>query len=171
MSVSLKCIERLVLTRNRYALSEVSFSMLIKAVLLEFHQGIYVDTCKNNLHSILPQWVEMNDALYWHSVEDARKKFGRNDKSFNHDLHLFYRQNYWRFETSDFSRMLAYIGSRTLDNDKLVALGNAYRIYHQSDCPINMLEDLRKAVSGNSVLEDKLERLLNPESSETMKKV
>lgn len=73
MSVSLKCIERLVLTRNRYALSEVSFSMLIKAVLLEFHQGIYVDTCKNNLHSILPQWVEMNDALYWHSVEDARK--------------------------------------------------------------------------------------------------
>lgn len=66
--------------------------------------------------------------------------------------------------------MLAYIGSRTLDNDKLVALGNAYRIYHQSDCPINMLEDLRKAVSGNSVLEDKLERLLNPESSETMKK-
>lgn len=170
MSVSLKCIERLVLTRNRYALSEVSFSMLIKAVLLEFHQGIYVDTCKNNLHSILPQWVEMNDALYWHSVEDARKKFGRNDKSFNHDLHLFYRQNYWRFETSDFSRMLAYIGSRTLDNDKLVALGNAYRIYHQSDCPINMLEDLRKAVSGNSVLEDKLERLLNPESSETMKK-
>ncbi|MGP4904930.1 hypothetical protein ACTXGW_08760 [Psychrobacter faecalis] len=168
MSVSLKCIERLVLTRNRCALSEVSFSMLIKAVLLEFHQGIYVDTCKNNLHSILPQWVEMNDALYWHSVEDARKKFGRDGKSFNHDLHLFYRQNYWRFETSDFSRVLAYVGSRPL-NDKLVALSNAHRIYYQSDCPTDMLDDLRKAVSGSDVLQDKLERLLNPEISEKMK--
>lgn len=169
MSVSLKCIERLVLTRNRYALSEVSFSMLIKAVLLEFHQGIYVDTCKTELHNILPQWVEMNDALYWHSVEEARKKFGRDDKSFNHDSSLLYRQNYWRFETSDFSRVLAYVGSRALDDDKLVALGNAYRIYHQSDYPINMLDDLRKTVSGSDVLEDKLERLLKPEISEAMK--
>jgi hypothetical protein len=170
MSVALKGIERLVLTRNRCALSEVSFSMLTKAVLSEFHQGIYVDTCKNNLHSILPQWAELNDALYWYSIGDVRKKSDNKDESFNPELHLFYRNNYWRFGKSDFSRMLAYIRSRTLYGDKLVALGNAHRIYHQSDCPINMLEDLRKAVSGNDVLEDKLQRLLNPESSETMKK-
>lgn len=170
MSVALKCMERLTLARNQYALSNTSLSVLARAAELSFYQEMRFDACETNLQHILPQWTELNDALYWYSIEDARKRLNSADQPLNSDLPLFYRDNYWRFETSDFSRMLAYIGSRTLDDDKLVALGNAYRIYHQSDCPINMLDDLRKAVSGNSVLEDKLERLLNPEISETMKK-
>ena len=170
MSVALKCIERLILARNQYALSNTSLLVLARAAELRFYREMRFDTCKTDLHHILSQWTELNDALYWYSIEEARKRLSSTDQPLNSDLPLFYRDNYWRFETSDFSRVLAYIGSRTLDDDKLVALGNAYRIYHQSDCPINMLADLRKAVSGNSVLEDKLERLLNPESSETMKK-
>ena len=169
MSVALKCIERLFLARNQYALSNASLSVLACAAELRFYREVRFDACETNLHHILPQWTELNDALYWYSIEDARTRLSSADQPLNSDLPLFYRDNYWRFETSDFSRMLAYIGSRTLDSDKLVALGNAYRIYDQSDCPINMLDDLRKAVSGNRVLEDKLERLLKPEISEAMK--
>lgn len=169
MSVALKCIERLTLARNQYALSNTSLLVLARAAELRFYREVRFDACKTDLHHILPQWTELNDALYWYSIEDARKRLNSTDQPLNSDLPLFYRDNYWRFETSDFSRMLAYIGSRTLDDDKLVAIGNAYRIYHQSDCPTDMLDDLRKAVSGSDVLQDKLERLLNPEISEKMK--
>lgn len=169
MSVALKCIERLTLARNQYALSNTSLLVLARAAELRFYREVRFDACETNLHHILPQWTELNDALYWYSIEDARKRLNSTDKLLNSDLPLFYRDNYWRFETSDFSRVLAYVGSRPL-NDKLVALGNAHRIYYQSDCPTDMLDDLRKAVSGSDVLQDKLERLLNPKISETMKK-
>lgn len=168
MSVALKCIERLTLARNQYALSNTSLLVLARAAELRFYREVRFDICETNLHHILPQWTELNDALYWYSIEDARKRLNSTDKPLNSDLPLFYRDNYWRFETSDFSRVLAYVGSRPL-NDKLVALGNAHRIYYQSDCPTDMLDDLRKAVSGSDVLQDKLERLLNPEISEKMK--
>ena len=168
MSVALKCIERLTLARNQYALSNTSLLVLARAAELRFYREVRFDACETNLHHILPQWTELNDALYWYSIEDARKRLNSTDKPLNSDLPLFYRDNYWRFETSDFSRVLAYVGSRPL-NDKLVALGNAHRIYYQSDCPTDMLDDLRKPVSGSDVLQDKLERLLNPEISEKMK--
>ncbi|WP_299187625.1 hypothetical protein [uncultured Psychrobacter sp.] len=172
MSIALKCIERLILAKNKYALSNTSLSVLARAAELRFYREVRFDACETNLQHILPQWTELNDALYWYSIEDERTRMSSADQSrpLNSDFLLFYRDNYWRFETSDFSRVLAYVGSRTLDDDKLVALGNAYRIYHQSDCPTEMLDDLRKTVSGSDVLEDKLERLLNPEISEAMKK-
>lgn len=172
MSVALKCIERLTLARNQYALSNTSLSVLTRAAELKFYREMRFDACETNLHHILPQWTELNDALYWYSVENERTRLSSADqpRPLNSDFLLFYRDNYWRFEKSDFLRVLAYIGSRTLDSDKLVALGNAHRIYDQSDCPTDMLDDLRKAVSGSDVLEDKLERLLNPEISEAMKK-
>ena len=167
-SVALKCIEELILKKDSYALSNVSLSILANTAALEFLQGEHYSKLKNDLHKLVPQWIELNDELYWHSIKKAREHLGAKDRPLTNDWKITYLNHYWKFEVTDFLRVLGYIKSRPLIDDRLIALNAAHRIFQHCDSSTNMLADLQKSVEGNNILTEQLEKLLNPIISESM---
>ncbi|CDT29075.1 conserved hypothetical protein [Vibrio coralliirubri] len=168
VSVALKCIEKLVLLKDSNALSEISLSILANAAALRFWRDERYRDLKHDLNELIPQWTELNDALYWHSIEKAREHISVKDRPLTDDWSISYLEHYWNFETSDFLRLLGYIESRFLVDDKLVALNAAYRIYQQCGSPVNMLPELHSAVEGHDALIAQLNKLLNPVVSNSM---
>lgn len=161
-SIALKCVEKLTLIRDDYALSDVSLSVLANAVALEFWEGEHYDECKQDLHKLISDWTDLNDALYWHSIEKARKYRNAKDMPLVNDCRIIYLNHYWKFEATDFSRVVGYIESRPLIDDKLIALNNAHRIFRQCNFPVDMLNELQAAVAGNDILKAQLDKLLHP---------
>ncbi len=168
VSVALKCIEELTLIRDSYALSDVSLSILVNAAELRYWQDESLQGIKHGLDRLVPQWPELNDALYWRSIEKARERLSAKDEVLRNDQSILFPDPYWSFDIADFPKLLTFIKSRPLSDDKLIALSTAFRVYHQADLPANMLKELRDAVAENSILMAQLENLLNPVISKSM---
>ncbi len=169
VSVALKCIEKLILMKDSYALSAVSLSILANDAELRFWKSEIFHEINNDLKKIVSQWSELNDALYWHCIEKAREKLSAKDRPLTNDLSITYLDHYWYFEAADFFRILGYIEARALIDDKLVALNAAYRIFQQCESPVNMLAEVHSSVQGNDILTAQLNMLLNPVVSNSMK--
>ncbi|PTP13683.1 hypothetical protein CWO27_14580 [Vibrio sp. 10N.286.51.C3] len=168
VSVALKCIEKLVLMKDKNALSVTSLSILANAAALRYWRNENYDELKHDLNKLIPQWPELNDALFWHSIEKARQHLSDKERRLTDDLSISYLDHYWGFEASDFLRLLGYIESRFLVDDRLVALNTTYRIYQQCGYPVNMLTGLHSAVEGHDALIKQLNKLLNPVISSSM---
>lgn len=168
VSVALKCIEELTLIRDSYALSDVSLSILINAAELRYWQDESLQELRHDLDKLVPQWPELNDALYWRSIEKARERLVAKGEMLTNDQSILFPDPYWSFDIADFSRLLTFIKLRSLSDDKLIALSTAFRVYHQADLSVNMLEKLRIAVAGNEILIEQLEKLSNPVVSKSM---
>ncbi len=104
----------------------------------------------------------MKDALYWYSIERVRHARAESDKSLSDDWLVAGRDHYWAFDTNSFSRLINYIPSRTLQDDKLIALRRAFIVYAQAGRPTVLLFRLQEAVAANQTLREELELLLNP---------
>ncbi|WP_284307956.1 hypothetical protein [Shewanella glacialipiscicola] len=169
VSVALKCIEKLILMKECYALSAVSLSILALTAELKFWKSDVLHGINTDFKKIVPQWPELNDALYWHCIEKARENLSVKDGSLTNDWSIAYLEHYWYFEAADFIRILGYIEARDLIDDKLVALNAAYRIFQQCDFPVNMLAEINRSVQGNVELTAQLNKLLNPDVSNSMK--
>ncbi|WP_318511710.1 NACHT domain-containing protein [Photobacterium leiognathi] len=159
---AIKCLEKLVVNREPFALSEVSLSILANAAALQFWREDNLDDFEHDLDNLVPEWQELNDALYWHSIEKARKYLSEQDKPLTDDWRISYLKHFWAFNRDDFSRLVSFVSTRLEKDDRLVALNAAFRLYQQLGSPVNMLEDLRIAVFGEEILVSRLESLLNP---------
>ena len=60
--------------------------------------------------------------------------------------------------------------SRTLQDDRLVALSTAFRVYVEANRPAHILSSLEDTGADDSVLRHRLDILLNPPVSETMRR-
>jgi hypothetical protein len=60
--------------------------------------------------------------------------------------------------------------SRALQDDRLVALSTASRVYAQAERPTHILSSLQEAVADDPVLQHQLDTLLNPSVSEPMRR-
>lgn len=168
VSIALKCIEELILIRDSYALSDVSLSILVNAAELRYWQAESLQELKHNLDKLVSQWSKLNDALYWYSIEKQREHLNDKGEVLTNEQSILFPDPYWSFNIADFHRLLTFIKSRSLSDDRLIALSTAFRVYHQADLPVNMLKELRDAVAENDILMTKLENLLNPVISKSM---
>jgi hypothetical protein len=121
------------------------------------------------LKSLIPNYTDLNDALYWHSIERVRHARAESDKSLSDDWLVAGRDHYWSFDTNSFSRLINYIPIRTLLDDKLIALRRAFIVYAQAGRPTVLLFRLQEAVAANQTLREELELLLNPSISENLR--
>jgi len=166
MPLALHVSEKLVLARAPTSFEPAIVAILLKAPALKFWSGSEIDDYKSRLHNAVPDWPEFNDALFWASISELRSALKRKsgDRLID-DWPVSWLGHYWQLEQDAFSRVVGWIRERPDLDDRLVALGRAFRIYATCDRPKAMLAQIRQAVKGNDELLAKLDALLKPPKS------
>lgn len=161
-------VERLVSARSEAALSPDALAVMLKGPGAYSWRGVGFDQYKDRLHELVPKWDQLNDALFWRSVEDARDTFEnkRSQRLIDH-WPVSWTGHYWKFDNDRFSDVLGFIPRRDFLDDKLVALSLAHQLFVQAGKPEDWLSELKRAVEGNSELSDRLNLLLNPKKSQS----
>lgn len=166
-----QALERLVAARSDAALSETSLSIMLMVTTLRHWQDEDLREYKTRLHALVPAWPELNDSLYWFSIEQARlAQAERTGDSLTDDWPASWLGPFWKFDTVSFSRLLEYIGSRALHDDRSVALSTAFQVYARNDRPLDILAQLQSVVAEDSELTNKLGLLVNPPVLETVRR-
>lgn len=164
-------VEKLVAARNDAALSETSLSIMLMVTTLRHWHDEDLREYKTRLHSLVPAWPELNDSLYWFSIEQARlAQAERTGDSLTDDWRASWLGPFWKFDADSFPRLLEYIGSRALHDDRSVALSTAFQVYERNDRPAGILAQLESVVAEDSELTHKLGLLVNPPVSETVRR-
>lgn len=162
-------VERLVSARSAASLSPEALTVMIKVPVARLwdvedsyeHQG--------RLDELVPAWDELNDALFWRSVEDARDRLKANSSErLTNDLQVQYVGHYWNFGIERFGGVLKFIGDRALQDDRLIALSLAHRLFMEADEPAGWLSKLERAVDGNKELTERLSALLNSRKDQAL---
>lgn len=171
LSPAAHAVERLVVVRSAVALGVSAMSILLKVPALRFWSDSDLSEHKDGLQALVPGWPELNDSLYWVSIEQARAaKAAKSGEAFTDDWSVSWLGHFWSFDTESLPRLLGYMRSRTFQDDRLVALSTAFRVYQQANRPANILKNLQEAVADDSVMLHQLDILLNPPVSETTRR-
>ena len=163
-------VERLVVARSAVALGVTALSILLKVPALRFWRDNDFSEHNGNLKILVPGWPQLNDALYWASIEQARSDKPPESEPLTDVRDVSWLGHFWAFDTASLPRLVDYMGSRPLKDDRLVALSTAFWVYVQADRPANILADLQSAVTDDPVLRDRLEAFLNSQVSETIRR-
>ena len=170
LSPATHAVERLVEERSSIVFGMTALSIMLNVPALRFWRDTDFSEYEGNLKVLVPAWPELNDALYWTSIERARAtKIANSDEPLTDDWSVSCLGHFWLFDTASLPRLLKYIRSRTLQDDRLVALSTAFRVYVQADRPEYILTNLENAVADDSALRHQLNMLLNPPVSEVMR--
>lgn len=168
LSIATHSVERLVEARSLAAFNMTAISTMLMVPALRFWRDNDYSEHKGNLQTLVPDWPKLNDALYWASIKQARiDKAAKSDEPLTDVWSVSWLGHFWNFDTDSLPRLLEFIHSRTLPDDRSIALSTAVRIYIQSDRPANILSNLQDTVAGDSALQRQLDTLLNPPVSET----
>jgi hypothetical protein len=145
------------------AVLSILFNMSALRYSLEGKSSAYSDKLK----ILIPNRAALNDALYWASIERERTARAETGEVFDDDWPVPCRDPYWAFETNSFARLIGYIATRSLQDDKLIALRRAFLVYQRAGRPIELLSTLKEAVAANLFLCAELDCLLYPPTDET----
>ncbi len=115
-----------------------------------------------DLDALVQGWPELNFALFWHTIEAARRKADKKGER----VADWWRWQIWPsfvgFTAADFDAALDFVSSRTLPDDKLVALSLAFKLYVESGRPAPLRHRLKAACKGEPALVERLQTLLHP---------
>jgi hypothetical protein len=160
LNFAVPACERLVDARHVAALSENPLKILS---LVSSSRDFEVREVETNLGEKIPAWPELNSALFWHVVGNARRMRRKKDGARLTDWwHAQSYRHQWRFSDGDLDLVIGWIEERDLQDDKLVALSLAFTLYREANRPQSVRRRLWKTVEGNQELRDTLKRLLNP---------
>ena len=159
---AMRAVERLVVARNGFALCDNTMALLRSAPTARHWRVRDVDDCRDKLSKLVPRWPELNDGLFWYSANAMRIERGRKDLGLTDDSPLQRIEHYWAFGPDSFPRVLDCVCARELEDDRVVALSLAFRIYRYAEEPSEWLNQLHACVKGHIRLTDELDKRLNP---------
>ena len=163
-------VERLIEARVGLAFDEHTLAILCSAPSARDWRDHGIGDRKDRLGELVPSWPELNDVLFWHTVEARRTALESEGKVLNDDWPVQWPNHYWTFGSDDFTRVLGWVRTRVFEDDRLLALSLAFRIYGQSEQPTEWVDQLRDSVAGEPVLVARLDELMNgATSSEVLK--
>jgi hypothetical protein len=165
-----KASERLAAARHPDALSTAALSIMSLTSRGQHYHDY--DRREHKLGDLVRNWSDLNDALFWHDIADARAEL---DTSKGERLTEFWQVRVFRelfaFTPADFERVLGEIKGKELLDDRLVALSLAFTIYAGNEKPRRWRDRLKRSVSGVQELKDTLQKMLHPPAqSEDMQK-
>lgn len=164
-------VQKLVEERIPLALGCTALQVMLMMPALRYWRGDDFSEYKDGLNQLVPQWEELNDALYWASIEQAKtSNAAKSGESLTDDRSVAWLGHYWCFELHSLPRLLSYVRSRPLLEDRLIALGTAFGVYARSDRRKEILDSLESAVADNAELQRQLNVLLYPPVSEAMRR-
>jgi len=165
LAPALHAVERLVVQRATAAFDQASIEIMLKIPAARFWQDVEFRDRKDELADRLARWPELNDVLFWSSVEVVRRPLEEKGERLTDDWPVQYLGHFWSFRAGDFDRVTRFIAERPIKDDQLIAVSLAYRIYKSYDLPPASLDVLRSAVSGAALLSTRLEELLDASKS------
>ncbi|ENU09368.1 NACHT domain-containing protein [Acinetobacter calcoaceticus] len=166
IKIVFRIIENLVERRSHLVFEKITLELLINSTALEYY-GEYSDRDeKNKLKLFVPEWSELNDALYWYSIALVRQY---EQKKITDDWRVACFEHFWKFNIKDFDRLLGFIDTKELMDDKLIALNRVFMIYHQNEKPEWMLEKIKAICLNYPILLRHLNNILNPVLSDSQK--
>lgn len=169
MSPASHLLERLIEIRSHLALEPRSLAIMLMNPALRHWRNAEFDRRDNNLHELVSSWPELNDALYWASIEQAKESESTYyKKPIIDDKCVEWLDHFWNFDVASLPRLIDYMHSRVLLEDRLIALSTAFRVYQNANMPSHILNCLQKAVANDCILKNKLNDLLNPKATEEM---
>lgn len=171
MEPALNAVDRLVAARSVRALSPAAISIMQNMPALRTWGDEHSSTYKSLLTYNIPRWRELNDLLYWASVDACRKKLNKDGQTLLDDWPISFGGHLWSFGPEDFERCLDWVRTKKEEDDRLVALSCCGRLFIEADRPAAWLKLLNQAVQGNAKLESALETLLDPQPSPAMEKM
>jgi hypothetical protein len=170
MPVALHAVDRMVAARSAQSLGPGAIAVLRHMPVLRFWRGTEINEYKTSLTQNVPRWQELNDLLYWTSIEACRARMAVKGESLLDDWRMAFNGHFWGFGPADFERCLGWLKSKSGD-DRSVALSRCLRLYVEADRPIAWLTSLRAAVADDESLSSNLEAHLNPKPSPAMEKM
>ena len=136
---------------------------MLKMPLAKIWQSGDFDEYKSRLRELVVVWKELNDALFWCGVNEARNRLDRKKSERLVDAWpVQWVGHYWNFGSDRFNDVIGFVATCDFLDDKMVALSLAHRLFIQAGRPVEWLSELKLVVDGNSTLEGQLETLLNP---------
>ena len=148
---------------------EPAMTILLRSpAVREFHGGA-INYYKGDLSDLVPAWSELNEALFWRRVATERARLVKEGESLTDITRIQWPDHYWRFGSDNFLRVVNWVQTRELVDDRLVALSLAFRIYKQAEKPVEWLDELHASVIGEEVLVAQLDEFLSPAVSERVR--
>ncbi|MFV5639818.1 NACHT domain-containing protein [Acinetobacter oleivorans] len=167
LTIAFQIIEKLIEERNSLVLEDTIIEILINSTALKYERDYDVFSEKNRLGEIIPKWDELNDKLYWYSIEKERLNLCQeNQKELNDDWAISYLGHFWDFNVDNIDRLLNYIDTKDSVDDKLVCLNRAFLIYSQQNKTSEILKKIQEACTNYSSLLSHLTSLLTPVRSD-----
>lgn len=176
MRIALKSVLHLIKLESSNVFKQHIIAMLIHVRALEFEAdfakyGEYsISDEKYELEQIIPMWQELNDQLYWQSIDAVRNY---QDGNITDDWEISWMGHFWSFGINDFERLVSYVQTKTMMDDKSIAFNRAFQIYSQNDKLEWMLQQLKDISTEYPMLAERLDLYLNPlpieKSDETLK--
>ena len=164
-------VERLVDAKSELAMHQDAMAVMIKMPAVRYQGGVDLDDYKERLGDLVPAWPQLNDALFWHCIEQVRAGAEEaGEGAITDDWQVQLMGHYWRFDCNSFMRVVGCIRTRNTEDDKLVALTLAYRLYRQCGSPAEWLTVLEDASREAPALEKQLKELVDPELNEAEEK-
>lgn len=166
---AIHALELLVEVKSKAVLGSTAISILLMVPALRFWRSDDLEEHRSNLHKLIPKWLELNDILYWASIEQVKiQRVEKKSELLTNDFSVAYLEHFWAFDQDSLSRLLNLLHFKIDKNDKLIILSTAYRVYVNSGNDNDVLNQIEQSISENNVLGNRLKELLNPKKSELM---
>ena len=153
--------ERLIQIKHPAALQNAVLSVLTKILPAANYAKVDFDEHESKLPELIPEWPELNHALFWYQVALTRDYLDENERLTDY-RHVNAFGQLWKFGKSDFKRIKKDIQEREHEDDKRAALSLAFQIYKDAGQPRNWREQLKRLVAKDDQLKDLLHKHLNP---------
>lgn len=156
-------VGRIISARHEDALLPSSLNVLYRFRMTSDRSDYDLRKVKVDFPDLVRGWPELRDQLFWFEVGQARKRLGRKKKErLTEWWRVSFGEPLWHWNEGDFDRVIAFIEDRPLLDDRCVALSLAFHLYNRSGSSRKQRNALRKAVAGNTVLENQLHQYLHP---------
>lgn len=167
MGSAVQAVGHLVSARAKASLAPSSINVMINVRTLRQWTDREVSKHQAVLETLVPRWPELNDALFWRSIEDRRRTMDADGKRLADDWPATWIGHFWAFDAASFDRTIGWIRARTTADDRSVALHRCHRTYRENGRPRPWLKRLEGAVVGDPNLESVLEQLKHPVRDES----
>ncbi|MDA8454267.1 hypothetical protein M4R22_05790 [Acidovorax sp. GBBC 3334] len=156
-----QAVHRLVKERHKSVFGAAALTLL--QVLPNAKQYDVLDRDdKLDMDVLVQGWAELNFALFWHTIEAARQKAEKKGERVADWWRGQLRPSSVGFTAADFDAALEFVSSRSLSDDKLVALTLAFRLYVEGGRRPSLRHRLKVACKGKPALVERLQTLLHP---------
>lgn len=157
-----RLVEKLIAIRHPMTLQTAALSILHGLNSAQDYADWNLRKIPSNLSELVSTWSELNDALFWYSAAQARRLRGKKNEPVTAFWHVAPFGSYWKFAPKDFDRVLSFIKSRPLQDDRLIAVSLAFRLYVEAQRPRKWREAMHVAVAESRVLSEALKTYLHP---------